>query len=175
MARASARAIARFGTMVPVTAHEVPKLRFWVHQAAEYVLGLFLVSQAVHSASPVAMGVAGGVVVLLAGTSDGPLSGVKALSRPQHRVADVVVAVALLALATAARSWLDSVSVVSLIGVGLAVGMLAIRTDYQPKRRRSTGAVGSDTSERIGRSVGRSAASAVRASRRLMASRAAKK
>ena len=64
---------------------------FWLHQAAEYLLGLVLVAVGLQSIDPPAPMLAGGLVILNAAVVDGPLGAFRLMSRRQHRIADLVV------------------------------------------------------------------------------------
>ena len=80
---------------VPVAARGLP---FSIHQVAEYLIGLGLIAQAVQGSKsllPIALGAA---VLLSAALTDGPLAGWKTVSRPAHKVVDIVLAVVALLL-----------------------------------------------------------------------------
>ena len=71
---------------------------FWLHQSAEYLIGLVIVAMGLQSIEPAVPTIAGGVVLLNAALVDGPLGAFRLFSRRAHRIVDVVV-IAGLALA----------------------------------------------------------------------------
>ncbi|MCU1344434.1 MAG: hypothetical protein JWL70_700 [Acidimicrobiia bacterium] len=169
------------------TRHDGP-MRFWVHQAVEYLLAGALISQALQSPRPAVVGTAGVVLLLVAASGDGPLRAIGHLPRPVHRTLDLAMVVGLSATVLAFRSDLDVIDMVVMLGVAAALVVLVTRTDYRPKpvpRRRFVGrrpAMGSDTasspvgavaappprsaslsSDQIGRRAGRMVGNGVRA------------
>ena len=64
---------------------------FWLHQAAEYLIGMVLVALGLQSLDPVVPTLAGGLVILNAALVDGPLGAFRLFSRRAHRIADLVV------------------------------------------------------------------------------------
>jgi len=152
-------------------AEERPKIRFWTHQAAEYVIGVLVLSQALQAEQPLVPVVAAVGVMLLAATADGPLAAFAAVPRPVHRVLDIVAAIALVVLAIGFRDGLDSLGIALLVGSGLALGVLVYRTDYRPPpRRRPSTAPPPPTSttrtEDVGRAAGRALGRSIRAYKR---------
>ncbi len=97
----------RHGTIwgAPVSRDDRVLRPFWLHQAAEYLLGLVLVAQGLQSPTPVVPSVAGGIVLLNAACVEGPLAAFRLVSRRAHRWADLVV-IGMLVVA-AALPWLD--------------------------------------------------------------------
>ena len=78
---------------------------FWIHQAAEYLIGLVLVAMGLQSLDPFVPTLAGGLVILNAAVVDGPLGAFRLFSRRAHRVADLVVIAVLAVLAV--LPWID--------------------------------------------------------------------
>ena len=108
-------------------------MRFWIHQAAEYLLAAALMSQALQSPRPVVIGTAGIVLLLVAATGDGPLRAFGHVSRPVHRTLDLAVVVGLGAAALVFWSDLDVVGLFVLLGVAAALAVLVAQTDYRPR------------------------------------------
>jgi hypothetical protein len=139
------------------------KLPFWIHQLVEYGIGALLAYQAIHSASPVVPLLAGLIVVVLAATADGPAACFHVVSRPLHRVLDIVVAIGLLAIALFFGSDVGGAGQFMLVIGALALGVLTLRSDYRPKPARQQRAAATDPSplpgstraEDIGRQAGR--------------------
>jgi len=136
---------------VPVAARGLP---FSIHQMAEYLIGLGLIAQAAQgSRSPLPM-VFGAAVVLSAALTDGPLAGWKVVSRPAHKVVDIVLAVVALLLAVLPWSGADATGRAVLLVAAALLGMLILRTSYAPKPVRTPRRRG-DLAEDVGRSAGR--------------------
>ncbi len=73
-------------------------LAFWIHQLVEYLLGVLVILEAVHVDKPIVPVVVGGLVIAAAATADGPLAAARLVPRAVHRILDIVLAVAILAL-----------------------------------------------------------------------------
>jgi hypothetical protein len=156
------------------------KFPFWLHQALEYLVGILIASQAIHAEHLVLPVLAGGVMVLLAATADGPLGAYRVVPRRLHRVADLGAAGVLALIAVLARN--DGATVVGLVAASAVVlVILVIRTDFRPRptkaQRRAAAAAArgepdGGTANRIGRRAGRFAATGVRTARAIKAKRA---
>ena len=138
-----------------------PKLPFWIHQIVEYGIGALLAYQAIHSPRPVVPLLAGLVVVMLAATADGPAACFHLVSRPFHRVLDLVVAAGLLVTALLFGDAMGGAGQFMLVLGALALGGLTLRSDYRAKATRRAEAAarrhltGSARAEEIGRTAGR--------------------
>ena len=73
------------------------KRPFWMHQAAEYVLGAVFIAQGLQSLTPVVPSVMGGLVMLNTACAKGTLSAFRIFGRRMHRVLDAVVVVVVVA------------------------------------------------------------------------------
>lgn len=138
---------------------------FWLHQAAEYLLGLVLVAQGLQSPTPAVPAIAGGLVVVNAACVDGPLAAFRVVSRRAHRWADLVV-IAVLVIA-AALPWLDLDNASRLLMVMVAVILAVVWwnssfADPVPRSREQV----VDRSEAVGRLAGRAVGNTVKATRR---------
>lgn len=142
------------------------KLAFWIHQLVEYLMGAFLLVQAVQAEEPAVPLVAAAVLLLLAATADGPLAAAHLVPRRVHRVLDLVAAAAFVAAALL----LDpGVTGRLIVGVGaLVLIALVVRTNYSPRAPRPSRPSGSrgDRAEEFGRSAGRLVAKQVQARKR---------
>lgn len=132
---------------------------FWLHQGAEYLLGLILVAQGLQGTTPAVPAVAGGVVVLNAAIVDGPLGAFRTVSRRQHRGIDVAVITVLFVLSAMPMLDIDASSRILLFGVALLLAVLWWTTSFQP-RLRSEPTSASDLAGRVGRLTGRAARAA---------------
>ena len=72
---------------------------FWLHQVAEYLIGLALVAMGLQSPDPLVPTVAGGLIVINAAMVDGPLGAFRAVSRRTHRTIDLVLIIGLVVAA----------------------------------------------------------------------------
>jgi hypothetical protein len=132
---------------------------FSIHQLAEYALGLGLIAQAVQGGQAIAPVLLGAAILLSAAVTDGPVAGWKAVSRPVHRVVDIVLAAVALLLAVLPWTDIDATSRVVLFVTAALLGLLILRSDYAPKavrEPRSRGDVAEDLGRSAGRLVGRS-------------------
>jgi hypothetical protein len=132
----------------------VRRLPFPIHQVAEYLIGLGLIAQGVQGSSALRVVALGAAILLSAAVTDGPLAGWKAVSRPTHRVVDIVLAVAALVLAVVPGSGADAAARVVLVVAALLLGLLILRTSYAPPVPRAPRSRG-DLAEDVGRSAGR--------------------
>ena len=169
-----------------------PKLTFWIHQLTEYALAIVLASAAIRAPKPWFPLVAAGVLLALAASADGPLAAVNLVSRPRHRVADLVVAALLAVASVALWSTVGAGSAALVVGVAVLLVALSLRTDNSPKRVRARrGArpttveagwepptsgptapiIGGERAEEIGRTAGRTAGRVVKGGMQVWKSR----
>ena len=136
-----------------------------MHQLVEYILGIALISQGVQSPKPLIPSVFGLLIMINASAVAGPLSAFRAIPRRVHRVTDFVLAAAMVVGAVVLNSQLESGTQLMLVGIGLAMGFIAWRTNYteRPKRAPITP---DGRSDEIGRIAGRVAAGGVKLYRR---------
>jgi hypothetical protein len=135
---------------------------FWMHQGAEYLVGLVLIAAGLQSPTPTWPTLAGGLIIVNAALVDGPLGAYRAVSRSLHRRLDIGV-LAVVGL-LAALPVLD-IDAVGRLTMAIAAGVLAfvwLGTDYTVRATRPRPVARSDA---IGRSAGRMVARAVRAAR----------
>lgn len=130
---------------------------FWVHQFAEYVIGLALIAFGFQDPEPLAPAAVGVLVLLNAGVVRGPLGAFKAIGRRVHRYLDVAVVGVILFLV--AQPWV-AVSLVGRVTMALICipfGFLWWYTDWdeRPRRRQRRIERGSQRADGIGRSAGR--------------------
>jgi hypothetical protein len=131
---------------------------FWVHQVAEYVIGLVLVSAGWQSLSPAVPTVAGGAIVLNAALVAGPLGAWRAFSRRQHRAIDVALIAGLAVVAVLPFVAVDPTSRLLMIGSAALMGFFWSTTDFAEPRAKLNSAVARSRAERpesIGRAAGR--------------------
>ena len=104
---------------------------FWLHQIVEYLIAAALIlmsAQSAHSLVTAAYGIALLVNVTIA---DGPLSAYKIVPRSVHRIIDWLFVVALFAGAFLLD--VDQSTQTTLVGVGIAIVVIALTTNYTKK------------------------------------------
>ena len=136
---------------------------FWLHQAAEYLLGMVLVAQGLQSPAPTFPALAGGLLLLEAAIVDGPLGAFRLVSRRLHRWLDVAVAVAIVAVAALPFLDIDNTSRMLMVVVTVVFGFVWWNTRFEHATRAPGAPV--DRGEAVGRFAGRAVGSAVRAVR----------
>jgi hypothetical protein len=147
---------------------------FWLHQAAEYVVGLALIAQGLQAAEPWLPGAAGAVIVVNAAIARGPLGAFAFVGRRLHRLFDVIIIVGL--LGAAILPGVELAMRLVLGGFAVVLGFVARYTRYDhraagsagasPGRRRtdaSDGETSGDRAEDFGRRAGRLAGEGVKA------------
>lgn len=137
------------------------KRPFWMHQLVEYILGIALISQGVQSPKPLIPSVFGLLIMINASAVAGPLSAFRAIPRAVHRIADFVVAAAMVVGAVLLNSQLEGATQLMLVGIGVVMGFIAWRTNYTEKPKRAPTAP-NGRSDEIGRVAGRVAAGGVK-------------
>ena len=142
------------------------KRPFWMHQLVEYLLGVALLSQGLQTVEPLLPTILGVLVLVNAAVVDGPLSAGRVVSRPVHRILDVVLVVVMVLAAVLSGDLMTS-SVRALVLISAAVmAFLAWRSDYRPKEVRRALDASGGKSEEFGRLAGRTLGQGVNAWRR---------
>ena len=135
---------------------------FWIHQLAEYLIGISLVAQGMQDPDPVVPAVAGVVVMLNVAIVRGPLGAFQLVGRRTHRIADLLMMVAI--AVAALQPWVD-VDVggrLVMLVVLAPLGFLWFYTDWAERTARKQRRVdrAGPRGERIGRIAGRVAGNA---------------
>lgn len=139
------------------------KLPYWMHQLVEYLLGILLLSQSARLDSPLWPAAAGVAVVLAAALGDAPLSAFRTVPRSVHRIVDVALGAAVVALGLTLA---DGAGRPMMIAVGVLLLALAWRTDFRPKAVKAPLRERLPDSHTVGRLAGRGVGKAVVAGRR---------
>lgn len=153
----------------------LPKRPFWLHQAVEYLLGAVLVAVGLQSPTPAVPAVVGGVVMVHAAITRGPVSAFGLLHRRTHRVIDVGVVA--LEVAAAAQPWIsiEGGTRVVIAAIAAVHGFVWWQTSFVERPTRQQRAAsraaraepGSDRSTEIGRTAGRAVGQSVKAVKRM--------
>ena len=142
---------------------------FWLHQLVEYIIGLILVATGLQGPEPVVPAVVGGVVLLNAAVTIGPLSAFRLVGRRVHRV--VVLFVIAFVFLAAVQPWVevDIGTRAIVIGVAIVYAFVWFYSDFaekQARRQRRAAMATGDRGEDLSRTAGRLAGNAVTAWRR---------
>ena len=135
---------------MPTTA----KRPFWLHQVAEYIIGLAAVASGFQSPSPLVPALMGGLVLVNAAIADGPFGAFRWVSRRRHRWADWAVLGAMVGLTVLPGIDLSS----RLVQGSLVVVFAAVifGTNYtEPVKRKEVPTGPSGKAADFGRQAGR--------------------
>ena len=144
---------------------------FWLHQAAEYLVGMVIVAMALQTPKPTVPVLAGALVLLNAAMVDGPLGAFRLFDRRAHRIADLVVIGVLLLGAAIPVLDIDATgrALLAVAAVVLAVVWWNSAFESRASRREAAAVQAAapkpDRSEAIGRGAGRLAGSVAKAIR----------
>ena len=111
---------------------------YWLHQVAEYVVGLILLLLITRvDADAVPLLAAGGVLVLVNTAISGPPAGcVRVVSRPVHKWADVGVVIALVVIPIAFHDRASTNVWFAMIGCAVVLLVVRLTTNYAVKPKR---------------------------------------
>jgi hypothetical protein len=142
------------------------KRPFWMHQLVEYILGGTLVASGLQSPTPLVPSTAGGIVMLHAAITIGPLGAFRVITRRAHRVIDVAVITG--ELLAAVQPWFKLESATRMVVVAIAVVHLFVWWKSSFAERAKTPRVSAEggRSTEVGRIAGRLVGNGVNAVRR---------
>jgi hypothetical protein len=142
------------------------KRPFWMHQVVEYILGGAMVAAGLQSPTPLVPTVVGGIVMLHAAITVGPLSAFRILDRRVHRYVDV--AVMALEVVAGVQPWIDLESGTRFLVVGIAVVHLFVwwNTNFAIRIKSARVSAEGGRSTEVGRIAGRLVGNGVNAFRR---------
>ena len=151
--------------MVAMAVRDERMLRpFWLHQVAEYLIGLVLVALGLQSPDPIVPSFFGGLIVINAAMVDGPVGAFRAVSRRTHRMLDLVVIGVLVIVAAIPGIPVDNTSRVTMIAIAVVLLVVWWNSSFAARTPRDQGQP-VDRSEAIGRTAGRLAGLATKAVR----------
>jgi hypothetical protein len=138
---------------------------FWIHQLAEYLIGVALVAQGLQEKDPLVPAVAGIVILCNVAIVRGPLGAFKWVGRGAHRWLDLVVMIGILGAAIQPWFAVPGGGRLIMLVILVPLGFLWFYTDWADragrKQRRFDRAGGK--SDVVGRSAGRIAGNAYNA------------
>ena len=140
---------------------------FWLHQAAEYLVGIVIVVMGLQTLKPAVPVLAGGLVLLNAALVDGPLGAFRLFGRRAHRIVDLFV-IAVLALGAVIPVFGEDATGRAVMAAGAVIlavvwwnSAFETRASKRGAATQTTAPAGQpakvDRSQAIGRSAGRMA------------------
>jgi hypothetical protein len=120
------------------------KRAFWMHQAAEYIMGAVFVAQGLQSPTPLIPSVCGGLVMLNTACAKGPLSAFRVFGRRTHRMLDAVVIAVIIVMTVQPVISIDSSTRAIMAVLAFVLGFVWIQSDFSESARTSRRA-GTDT------------------------------
>ncbi len=112
---------------------------FWVHQVAEYVIGIMLVTAGLQTPEPAAPSLLGALIVANAATVKGPLSAFDVIPRRIHRLIDPVIFGLVLLTAALPVFDIDAGTRFVIGAVGVVLAFVWWYSSYDPPVRSSAG------------------------------------
>lgn len=146
---------------------------FWIHQLAEYLIGIALVSQGLSDTEPLVPTVAGALIVVNAAIVSGPLGAFRMIGRAMHRWLDVGVMVAVAVGAVQPWIAISSAGRAVMLVILLPLGFLWFYTDWAERVRRTERRVAAagPTGEQVGKTAGRLAGTGYATAKRMIKQR----
>ncbi len=135
------------------------RLPFGIHQAVEYLLAFAVIGAGVRSEAPLVMVAIGLVLMAVPATAVGPLTALRVVPRPAHRIVDAVAGAGC-AVAAVVGTGLGSSSRATLAATAIVYAAFVARVDYRPApplrpvRPSPEDLRGSERSEAVGRRAG---------------------
>jgi hypothetical protein len=122
-------------SMLPQYIGPVSRRPFWLHQLAEYLIGLVLLLQGLRAPEPIIPSVAGALILINVAVARGPIRAFALVSRPVHRWFDLGV-IGLLVIG-AVQPWfpIDVGSRGLLIVIAGIMVLIWLNTDYRTPQR----------------------------------------
>jgi hypothetical protein len=144
----------------------VSKRPFWMHQVVEYILGGAMVAAGLQSPTPLVPTVVGGIVMLHAAITVGPLGAFRILDRRVHRYVDVGVIA--LEVVAGVQPWIDLESGTRFLVVGIALVHAFVwwNTNFATRVKAARVSTEGGRSTEVGRIAGRLVGNGVNAVRR---------
>ncbi len=143
------------------------KRPFWTHQLVEYILGGALVASGLQSPTPVVPSVLGGLIVLHAAVTVGPIGAFRVISRSVHRVVDLVLIA--LQVVGGVQPWIAVEAGARIVVLGIAAAHLFVwwQSNFAERAKRgvAVSAEGGRSTE-VGRIAGRLVGNGVNAVRK---------
>ena len=145
-----------------------PKRSFWLHQLAEYLIGITMVAMGLQSPSPLVPSLLGGLIIVNAAIVDAPFGAFRLVGRRTHRVLDIAVIV--VAVVAALLPGVDAATRLIVLALAVVLGFVVFGTNYGAKAlaegKASVGEGG--RSEDIGRYAGRLTAKGIQSAKKKM-------
>lgn len=142
------------------------KRPFWMHQVVEYLLGGSMIAAGLQSPTPLVPTVVGGIVMLHAAMTIGPLGAFRVIGRRVHRVVDI--AVMALEVVAGVQPWIEIESGTRFLVAGIALVHLYVwwNTNFAMRVKAPPVSGEGGRSTEVGRIAGRLVGNGVNAVRR---------
>ncbi|MDQ3738308.1 MAG: hypothetical protein M3337_03980 [Actinomycetota bacterium] len=128
---------------------------FWVHQLAEYVIGIMLVAAGLQTPDPAAPSLLGALIVANAAIVSGPLSAFEVVPRRIHRLIDPVIFTLVLLTAVVPVFDIDPGTRFVIGAVGVVLAFVWWYSSYDPPVRSASPGERLDAGQFAGRLAGR--------------------
>ena len=142
------------------------KRPFWMHQVVEYILGGSMIAAGLQSPTPLVPTVVGGIVMLHAAITIGPLGAFRIIGRRVHRVVDIGVMA--LEVVAGVQPWIEIESGTRFLVAGIALVHLYVwwNTNFAMRVKAPPVSAEGGRSTEVGRIAGRLVGNGVNAVRR---------
>ena len=149
------------------SSRDAGKRPFWMHQVAEYLLGLVLVAQGLQSPTPALPAICGGLIIVNAAIVRGPLSAFRVVGRRTHRALDLAVIAVILIAAVQPAIEVEASARVVMAAIAGVMAFIWWQTSFAEKAdRRAAVSANDGRSTEVGRLAGRAVGDGVNFVRR---------
>jgi hypothetical protein len=128
---------------------------FWMHQTAEYIVGLVLVASGLQAPEPLWPALMGGLVIINTALSGPPLGAFHLVGRRQHRRLDLIVLAVVAVVAILPFLTIDTSSRITMIVIVVVLGVVWWGTSFEHRQRTVGVPSGKVDADSIGRTAGR--------------------
>ncbi len=106
------------------------KRPFWIHQAAEYLIGAAFVASGLQSPTPAVPTLLGGLIMINTACSKGPLSAFRVVGKRMHRLFDICLVILILLAAVQPFVEIDNGTRFIMALLAVAVGVIWAQSDF---------------------------------------------
>jgi hypothetical protein len=111
------------------------KRSFWLHQAAEYLIGAVFVAQGLQSPDPLIPSVLGGLVMVNTACAKGTLSAFRLFGKKTHRLLDAIVIAVILVFTVQPVISIDASTRLIMGVLALVLGFIWKQSDFTDSTR----------------------------------------
>jgi hypothetical protein len=113
------------------------KRSFWLHQAAEYLIGAVFIAQGLQSTTPLVPSLLGGLIMLNAACVKGSLSAFRVIGRRTHRILDAVIIGLIVVVALLPGLSIDNSTRLIMLLLAFVLGFVWWQSDFSEKVNKS--------------------------------------